>query len=403
MLKLRDNQAFTYKANSKDGAVNGEIVAKDISLAKTLLRKQGVEVVSIKPKRSKSNFSGGKVNAADIAMFSRQMATMLSSGISLTQALDIVIDGAEKTSYRKMIKGLKEEVENGNSFAVALKRFPFIFDELFYNLVAAGEQSGSLEKMLNRIALYKEKTETIKRKIKKAMYYPIAILTVSFIVSGVLLIKVVPSFKKMFDGFGSKLPKFTLMVLALSDFCKSNWYIIFGGILGSVWSFGYCYKRSTMFKQFIQRLILKLPIMGSIMHDAAIARFARTLSTTFAAGVPLTEALVTVAKASGNIVYEQAITKIKEAVSTGQNLQISMQRSGIFPIMVVQMISIGEEAGSLEQMLERVANIFEEEVNSKVDGLTSLLEPLIMVILGVLVGSLVIAMFLPIFNMGSAM
>ena len=403
MLKLRDNQVFTYEANSKDGIVHGEIVAKDISLAKTLLRKQGVEVVSIKPKRAKSNFSGGKVNAADIAMFSRQMATMLSSGISLTQALDIVIDGAEKTSYRKMIKGLKEEVENGNSFAVALKRFPFIFDELFYNLVAAGEQSGSLEKMLNRIALYKEKTETIKRKIKKAMYYPIAILTVSFIVTGILLIKVVPSFKKMFDGFGSKLPQFTLMVLSLSDFCKSNWYIILGGVLGSVWSFGYFYKRSTMFKHFIQRLILKLPIMGSIIHEAAIARFARTLSTTFAAGVPLNEALVTVAKASGNIVYEQAITKIKEAVSTGQNLQISMQRSGIFPIMVVQMVSIGEEAGSLEQMLERVANIFEEEVNSKVDGLTSLLEPLIMVILGVLVGSLVIAMFLPIFNMGSVM
>lgn len=403
MLKLRDNQVFTYEANSKDGTVHGEIVAKDMSLAKTLLRKQGIEVVSIKPKRSKSNFIGGKVNAADVAMFSRQMATMLSSGISLTQALDIVIDGAEKTSYRKMIKGLKEEVENGNSFAVALKRFPFIFDELFYNLVAAGEQSGSLEKMLNRIALYKEKTETIKRKIKKAMYYPIAILTVSFIVTGILLIKVVPSFKKMFDSFGSKLPQFTLMVLSLSDFCKGNWYFILGGILGSVWNFGYFYKRSTMFKHFIQRLILKLPIMGPIIHEAAIARFARTLSTTFAAGVPLNEALVTVAKASGNIVYEQAITKIKEAVSTGQNLQISMQRSGIFPIMVVQMVSIGEEAGSLEQMLERVANIFEEEVNSKVDGLTSLLEPLIMVILGVLVGSLVIAMFLPIFNMGSVM
>lgn len=402
MLKLRDNKIFIYEANSKNGVTKGEIIAKDISMAKTLLRKQGTDVISIKPK-GKTRSATGKVSPQDVAIFSRQMSTMLGSGISLVEALNVVIDGAEKVSYRQVVKGLREEVESGKSFSTALKKYPLIFDDLFSSLVAAGEQSGALETMLSRVATYKEKTEAIKQKIKKALFYPIAVLVVAFIVSAVLLIKVVPTFKKLFDGFGAKLPDFTLMILALSDFLRANGIYIAVGLFGSVTFLLRFYYTNITFRNAVQRLLLKLPIMGDIIHKAAIARFARTLATTFAAGVPLNEALVTVANASGNIVYHDAIVVIKDSISTGQKLQVAMQRTGIFPIMVIQMIAIGEESGSLEQMLEKVANIFEEEVNLKVDALTSLLEPLIMLILGVIVGSLVVAMYLPIFKMGSVM
>lgn len=402
MLKLRDNKIFIYEANSKNGVTKGEIIAKDISMAKTLLRKQGTVVISIKAK-GKTKSATGKVSPEDVAIFSRQMSTMLSSGISLVEALNVVIDGAEKVSYRQVIKGLREEVESGKSFSTALKKYPLIFDELFSSLVAAGEQSGALETMLSRVATYKEKTEAIKQKIKKALFYPVAILVVAFIVSAILLIKVVPTFKKLFDGFGAKLPDFTLMILALSDFLRTNGIFIAIGIVGLVVFLLRFYYTNATFRHTVQRLLLKLPVMGDIIHKAAIARFARTLATTFAAGVPLNEALVTVANASGNIVYHDAIVVIKDSISTGQKLQVAIQRSGIFPIMVVQMIAIGEESGSLELMLEKVAHIFEEEVNLKVDALTSLLEPLIMLILGVIVGSLVIAMYLPIFKMGSVM
>ncbi len=402
MLKLRDNKIFIYEANSKNGVTKGEIIAKDISMAKTLLRKQGTDVISIKPK-GKNKTATGKVSPEDIAIFSRQMSTMLGSGISLVEALNVVIDGAEKVSYRQVIKGLREEVESGKSFSTALKKYPLIFDELFSSLVAAGEQSGALETMLSRVATYKEKTEAIKKKIKKALFYPIAVLMVAFIVSAILLIKVVPTFKKLFDGFGAKLPDFTLMILALSDFLRANGIFIAIGIVGSVTFLLRFYYTNARFRHTVQRLLLKLPVIGDIIHKESIARFARTLATTFAAGVPLNEALVTVANASGNIVYHDAIVIIKDSISTGQKLQVAIQRTGIFPIMVVQMIAIGEESGSLEQMLEKVANIFEEEVNLKVDALTSLLEPLIMLILGVIVGSLVVAMYLPIFKMGSVM
>lgn len=405
MFKLRDNKVFIYeyKSGVSNTVVQGEIIAPNISMAKTLLRKQGIDVLHIKAKNSSSSSSGGKVNAADISFFSRQMATMQSSGISLVQALNVIIDGAEKKSYRELVMGLKEEVESGKSFSSALKKYPLIFDDLFCSLAAAGEQSGSLDTMLTRIAVYKEKTENLKNKIKKALYYPIAILIVAFIVSGLLLIKVVPTFKKLFDGFGAKLPEFTLMVLSLSDFVQKHGLMIAATIAAGVFFTLRSYERNKPFRHYMQRLFLKLPIFGEILNKAAVARFARTLSTTFAAGVPLNEALETVSKASGNIVYENAIDTIKESISTGQNLQSSMQRTGVFPVMVVQMVAIGEESGALEQMLDKVASIFEEEVNLKVDGLTSLLEPLIMAILGVLVGGLVIAMYLPIFKMGSVM
>lgn len=402
MLKLRDNQVFSYQAKSKGNTVQGEIVAPNSTMAKMMLKKQGIEVTSLSLK-GKANNSGGKINDQDIAIFSRQLATMQSSGIALIQSLNIILDGAGKKSFRELVQGIKTEIEAGKSFSTALKKYPLIFDELFCSLVQAGEQSGSLDTMLTRVAIYKEKTENLKRKIKKAMYYPIIILVVSLVVSVLLLVKVVPTFKNLFDGFGAKLPEFTLMVLNLSDFIKHHGLKIAGGLGFAIYMFFRTYKRNKAFRQMLERLMLKMPIIGGILNQAAVARFTRTLSTTFAAGVPLTDALASVAKASGNVVYEEAILAIKESVSSGQNLQFALQRSGVFPIMVVQMVAIGEESGSLEQMLDKVANIYEEEVNLKVDGLTTLLEPLIMAILGVMIGSLVIAMYLPIFKMGSVM
>lgn len=402
MFKLRDNKIFVYQAKSRNGVTKGEIVAPNPAMAKVLLKKQGIEVLSIKAKSGNSG-AGGAVTALDVALFSRQLATMQGSGIALVQSLNIITDGAEKKSYREMVQGLKEEVEAGKSFSTALKKYPLFFDDLFCSLVAAGEQSGSLDTMLSRIATYKEKTETLKKKIKKALYYPIAVIVVAVIISIILLVKVVPTFKNLFDGFGAKLPDFTLMVLNLSELIQAHGLKVGGGIGFLIYMALRSYKRNIAFRHIMQRLMLKIPIIGPILNQAAIARFTRTLSTTFAAGVPLNEALESVAKASGNIVYEQAINMIQETVSSGQNLQFAMQRTGIFPIMVVQMVSIGEESGSLEQMLDKIAAIYEEEVNAKVDGLTTLLEPLIMAILGVMVGSLVIAMYLPIFKMGSIM
>ena len=402
-MKLRDNKVFVYKAKSKGDVVKGEIMAADASIAKILLKKQGIEPISIKAKNQAGSSAGGRVNAQDISLLSRQLATMQSSGISLIQALNVIIDGAEKKSFRQLVYGLKEEVEAGKSFSTALKKYPLYFDELFCSLVSAGEQAGALDTMLARVATYKEKTETLKKKIKKAMYYPLAILTIAVIVSVLLLVKVVPTFKNLFDGFGAKLPDFTLMVLHLSNLVQQHG-IKMAIIIGfMIYAFLRSFKRNKAFRQICERLMLKLPIIGQILHQASIAKFTRTLATTFAAGVPLNEALASVAKASGNIVYEEAILSVKETVSAGQNLQFAMQKTGVFPIMVIQMVAIGEEAGSLEQMLDKVASIYEEEVNNKVDGLTTLLEPMIMAILGVLVGGLVIAMYLPIFKMGSVM
>ena len=405
MIESTQFKDFFYEAKgSKGQKVSSTIKATSITMAKLLLRKQGLTDIKLKA-ISKSKLTRGnkssRIRSEDIAIFVRQMATMISAGIPIVQSLQVVIEGSEKESFAKVIRGVKDDVESGLSFSNSLRKYPQVFDELICNLVEAGEISGTLDKLLERIAVYKEKSETLKRKIKKAMYYPVTILIIAAIVTVILLVKVVPTFKELFGGFGAQLPAFTLFVLNISEIIQKHGLIIMGIIVALTFLFLYAYKKVVNFRNFIQTWILKVPIFGSILHKAAIARFARTLSTTFAAGVPLTESLVAVAKSSGNIVFFNAILQIKENVSAGQQMQQAISRCGIFPNMVTQMIAIGEESGTLEEMLAKVANIFEEEVDTAVDGLTTLLEPLIMLILGVIVGGLVIAMYLPIFKLGS--
>lgn len=394
---------FTYECNNNQGLkVQGEISAVNITLAKADLRRQGLNPISV---RRKSTPLFGqrkkKVSVAEISHFSRQMATMMSAGVPLVQSFDIVAKGTDNTGVRDLVLAIKAEVEAGRTFSDALKQHPLYFDQLFCNLVAAGEASGSLETMLDRIATYKEKTESLKRKIKKALFYPCAVVVVAIIVTGILLIFVVPQFEQLFKGFGADLPYFTKLVVSLSNFVQKAWWMILGFVIAAVWVFTYCKRKYVIVGQVLDKLMLKLPIVGNILHKAAVARYARTLSTTFAAGVPLVEALESVAGATGNIVYTKAVLYIRDAVSTGSQMQAAMRTTGIFPNMVVQMVAIGEESGSLDKMLAKVATIFEEEVDAAVDGLSSLLEPLIMAVLGVLVGGLVIAMYLPIFKMGS--
>ena len=342
-----------------------------------------------------------KIKPIDITVFTRQMATMQTAGLPLVQGLKVVIDSTASPQVAKLIRKIKDEVESGGSFSECLRYHPEEFDELYCNLVEAGESSGSLEAMLSRIATYREKTETLKRKLKKAMFYPVAVMGVALIVTAILLIKVVPTFPDMFEGFGAELPAFTRIVLSISDTVQHNAFKVFSVIATAVWFTRKMYITNEKFRNFLQALILKAPVFGAIIKKAAVARFARTLSTTFSAGVPLPEALLLVAKASGNIVYYRAIMKMREGVSIGQRINISMLESKIFPSMVVQMIAIGEETGALDAMLLKIANIYEEEVDLAVDSLSSLLEPLIMLFLGVVVGGLVIAMYLPIFKMGS--
>jgi type IV pilus assembly protein PilC len=348
-------------------------------------------------------FARKKVKARDITIFTRQLATMQTAGIPLVQGLRVIIESSEKPSMSKLINKLKDEVESGGSLSECLRLHPQEFDELYCNLVTAGENSGNLDVMLQRIATYREKTETLKGKLKKAMYYPVAVLAVAFIVTAILLVKVVPTFRTMFEGFGAKLPAFTLFVLNVSDAIRANGVKVVFTICISAWFINRMYRNQPNFRNFIQRLLLKLPIFGSILQKAAVARFARTLSTTFAAGVPLPDALLLVAKSSGNIKYHNAIIKIRDEVSVGKRINVAMQATNVFPHMVVQMVAIGEETGSLDSMLQKVAAIYEEEVDLAVDGLATLLEPIIMVILGVIVGGLVIAMYLPIFKLGSVM
>ena len=394
---------FTYKGKTSRGEkVTGIIKARNKREAQALLRQQDIVSATVQEKKKPSKFSlGKKISAMDVAAFSRQMATMQTAGIPLVQALNLIINGTEKPDMVKLIKSIKESVEGGTTLAYSLMKHPQYFDELYCNLVLSGEQSGTLDKMLARIATYKEKTESLKRKIKKAMYYPIAVLVIATVVTVLLLVKVVPTFKDLFEGFGAELPAFTLLVLKISDTLQQYGGWCFIGVVATTWIFIKSYKKNVKFKNKVQEKILKLPIFGNILHKAVIARFTRTLSTTFAAGVPLTDALVSVAKASNNIVYFRAIMQIKDNVSAGKPMYQAMATSGLFPAMVNQMVSIGEETGNLEEMLDKVANIYEEEVNLAVDGLTTLLEPLIMVILGVVVGGLVIAMYLPIFKLGS--
>lgn len=406
--KLTGKFNFSYTARDfKNRKVKGEILAENITTARVDLRKQGLINVKLKLMRDPSFiakfFARKKIKARDVTVFTRQLATMQTAGIPLVQGLRVIIESSEKASMAKLITRLKDEVESGGSLSECLRLHPQEFDELYCNLVTAGENSGNLDVMLQRIATYREKTESLKRKLKKAMYYPIAVLTVAFIVTAILLVKVVPTFRTMFEGFGAKLPAFTLLVLNVSDAIRANGVKVVFTIGISAWFITRMYRNQPTFRNFIQRMLLKLPIFGSILQKAAVARFARTLSTTFAAGVPLPDALLLVAKSSGNIKYHNAIIKIRDEVSVGKRINVSMQATHVFPHMVVQMVAIGEETGSLDSMLQKVAAIYEEEVDLAVDGLATLLEPIIMVILGVIVGGLVIAMYLPIFKLGSVM
>jgi type IV pilus assembly protein PilC len=365
------------------------------------LRRQGVVPTRIR-KQSKGLFAGrGKIKTADIALFSRQLATMLAAGIPLVQSFEIVGNGHENAAMQKLILSVKADVEGGSALAEALAKHPLYFDDLFVNLVEAGEQAGALESLLDKIATYKEKTEAIKKKIKKALTYPAAVLAVAFIVTTILLIFVIPSFEDLFKGFGADLPTFTRMVIDLSAFVRTQGVFLAGGIGIAIGAFLYFKKRSRKFRHYLDRLMLKLPIIGPIIQKAAIARYARTLSTMFAAGVPLVEAMESVAGATGNIVYEEAVLTMRDEVATGQRLQVAMENTDLFPNMVIQMIAVGEESGSLDEMSSKVADFFEDDVDNAVDNLSSLLEPMIMAILGVLVGGLVVAMYLPIFKLGA--
>lgn len=394
---------FAWQGRDKSGNISkGKIDAADVATAKTLLRRQGINPHRIKREGSGLLSSRNKpVKSADIAYFIRQLATMMKAGVPLLQALDLVGNGAEKIKLKKMIYDIRNEVNSGQEFAQALTAHPDHFDNLVCSLVHAGEQSGALETMLDRIATYKEKTESLKKKIKKAMTYPLAVIAVGIIVSAILLVKVVPQFEAIFTGFGADLPAFTKMVVGMSEWLQQWWFIGLIGIIAIGFFFAKLRAKSEKFSDMVDRAVLRIPVFGGILHKASVARFARTLSTTFAAGVPLVEALDSAAGATGNVVYRNAIIQIRNGVSTGQALQHAVQMTGVFPVMTVQMITIGEEAGSLDQMLDKIATFYEEDVDNAVDNLSSLLEPLIMVILGVLVGGLVIAMYLPIFQLGN--
>jgi type IV pilus assembly protein PilC len=393
---------FLWEGTDRKGKkIKGKSMATNEAAVRADLRRQGVVPSKIR-KQSKGLFSGAAaITTADIAIFSRQLATMLSAGIPLVQAFEIVGSGHENASMQKLIMAIKAEVEGGSSLAEALAKHPLYFDDLFVNLVEAGEQAGALETLLDKIATYKEKTEAIKKKIKKALTYPAAVLVVAFVVTIILLIFVIPAFEDLFKGFGADLPAFTRMVIDLSEFVREKGWLLAMAAGSAVASFLYFKKRSRPMRHFLDRLALKAPIIGPIIQKAAIARYARTLSTMFSAGVPLVEALESVSGATGNIVYEIGVLQMKDEVATGQRLQQAMENTDLFPNMVIQMIAVGEESGSLDDMSAKVADFYEEDVDNAVDNLSSLLEPMIMSILGVLVGGLVVAMYLPIFKMGA--
>ena len=393
---------FLWEGTDRNGKkVKGKSLANDEATVRADLRRQGVVPTRIRKQRQ-SMFSGSnKITTGDIAIFSRQLATMLAAGIPLVQAFEIVGTGHENAAMQKLILGIKADVEGGSSLAEALAKQPLYFDDLFVNLVDAGEQAGALETLLEKVATYKEKTEAIKKKIKKALTYPAAVLVVAFVVTTILLIFVIPSFEDLFKGFGADLPTFTRMIIDLSAFVRTQGFYLAVLIGGTIATFLYFKKRSRPFRHFLDRLMLKMPIIGPIMQKASIARYARTLSTMFAAGVPLVEAMESVAGATGNIVFEEAVLTMRDEVATGQRLQQAMENTELFPNMVIQMIAVGEESGSLDEMSAKVADFYEEDVDNAVDNLSSLLEPLIMSILGVLVGGLVVAMYLPIFKLGA--
>ncbi len=393
---------FTWEGVDKKGSkISGELSGHNPALIKAQLRKQGINPTKVRKKTVSIFGKGKKIKPLDIAFFSRQMATMMKAGVPLLQSFDIISEGSENPNMRSLVDSLKQEVSAGNSFATALRQKPEHFDDLFCNLVDAGEQAGALESLLDRVATYKEKTEKLKAKIKKAMTYPAAVLVVAIIVSGILLIKVVPQFQSVFASFGAELPAFTLMVIGLSEIVQTWWLAILGLFIAGIFLFKRSYKQSQKFRDSIDRFLLKIPIIGPLIFKSSVARYARTLATTFAAGVPLVEALDSVAGATGNVVFRNAVMKIKQDVSTGMQLNFSMRSTGVFPSLASQMTAIGEESGALDSMLDKVATYYEDEVDNMVDSLTSLMEPMIMAVLGVIVGGLVIAMYLPIFKLGN--
>jgi len=392
---------FLWEGKDKRGnKVRGKSLAANEAALRADLRRQGVAATRVKTQGKPLFSSGGKVANEDIAVFSRQLATMMSAGIPMVQAFEIIGNGHDKPAVQKLVLDIKASIESGSTLHESLAKYPLYFDTLFVNLVEAGEQAGALESLLDKIATYKEKTEALKKKIKKALFYPMAVLAVAVVVSIILLIFVIPQFEELFKGFGADLPAFTQMVVNLSRFVQHQGWWLACVIGGSFYAFFFFLKRSKKMQLLLDRILLKFPIIGPILIKAAIARFARTLSTMFAAGVPLVEAMGSVAGATGNIVYEEATYRMKDEVATGQRLQRAMENTGLFPNMVVQMIAVGEESGALDTMSAKVAEFYEAEVDNAVDGMSSLLEPLIMAILGVLVGGMVIAMYLPIFKLG---
>jgi len=394
---------FAWEGMDKKGnKVKGETNAANISLVRAELRRQGINASKVKQKAQPLFSRKKKIIPKDIAIFSRQLATMMSSGVPLVQSFDIVGRGHENPAMQEMLLAIKADIEGGTALAPALGKYPLHFDDLFCNLVEAGESAGVLEELLDKIATYKEKTESLKAKIKKALTYPIAVMVVAVVVTAIIMIFVIPQFQSLFQGFGAELPAFTQMVVKMSEFVSAWWWLMLGVSVGLIATFGAAYKRSRKMRESMDKLLLKIPVIGDIMRKASIARFSRTLSTMFAAGVPLVEALESVSGATGNVVYANAVLKMREDVATGQSLQLSMKQMNLFPHMVVQMVAIGEEAGSLDAMLAKVADFFEEEVDNAVDNLSSLMEPLIMSFLGIVIGGLVIAMYLPIFQMGGA-
>ena len=390
---------FAWEGKDKTGKLlRGEMRAGGEALVQATLRRQGVLVTKVKKQSFKR---GGKITEKDITLFTRQLATMMKAGVPLLQAFDIVGKGAANQAVAKLLFDIKADVETGSSLNQAFRKFPLYFDALFCNLVSAGEAAGILDSLLDRLATYKEKILAIKSKIKSALFYPVAVIVVAIVITAVIMIFVIPSFKNVFKSFGADLPAPTLIVIAMSDFMVAHWYIIFGILGGGLYGFFYLWRRSEKMQIVMDRLLLRLPIFGDIIRKATMARWARTLSTMFAAGVPLVEALDSVGGASGNYVYKMATKQIQSEVSTGTNLTVAMQNANVFPNMVIQMVSIGEESGQLDAMLSKVADFFEAEVDDAVEAMSSLMEPIIMVVLGTLIGGMVVAMYLPIFKLGA--
>jgi len=397
---MAEKNVFVWEGKDISGKkISGQIEAISSDIVKILLRKQGILPTKV-VKRKNKNVGGKPITPGDIALFARQLSTMMKAGVPLVQSFSIVAEGADKPALKSLIKEIQMDVESGLSFGESLLKYPEQFDHLFCNLVIAGEQAGALESLLDKVATYKEKSEALKNKIQKALKYPISILAIAAIVTGILLIFVVPVFQELFEGFGAELPQFTQFVIGISDFVQAKWYLIIAVFAAIIYGFKTALKKSKAFNHAFQRFTLKAPIAGEIIQKAAIARFSRTLSTMSAAGVPLVEALDSSASVAGNIVYYQAIKKMELDASTGVQLNASMKQAGIWPNMVIQMIAIGEESGALDDMLTKVADYYEEQVDDAVDGLTAMMEPMIMAFLGVVVGGLVLAMYLPIFAMG---